>query len=231
MNSVGNILGNILPEDVINKIDDFTYKENVNGKKRSNEIIVIFDLNESATDVHDKLMNWLLKCLDTISYKVLIDGSYKYEWNIISQIKTLNIETYDKETQSLKLMNSIIVAIHINNYSYGSTYSDGLTIPYIYTDNSQDFGLTGEEVISCFKNKPRFINNLGVSAVSEDVMKFWWKEIISNRSNIFPIPGKGPNKHPMHIKYSDTTDDDIERDNWYIVKEQSCNFKWKNYYI
>ena len=127
-------LNNFLPEEICNKIEDMACRKSVNGAKKSNELILIFKLNETATNVHDKLMQWLFRCLDTISDKVF-DG-HQYEWHIISQIKDNDYEDdndIDDKGICTKLTNTIMVAIHISDYSWMSFNNDELTIPYNYS--------------------------------------------------------------------------------------------------
>ena len=125
-----NSLKSKLPEELITKI------QNINSNKKSNELILIFDLDKTAKDVHNELIQWLLKCLDTISYKVEEFG--QYEWNIISQIKDNDYDNDDNDDSDYKeenrrLINSIMIAIHINDSEYN--INSDFTISYDNTSN------------------------------------------------------------------------------------------------
>ena len=201
---------NNLPESLNNEIQTFVCEKKTNGSKSSNEIIIKFETNEQASIIHIELLNWLFKCLDTISYKVY-DGE-QYHWNIISQIKDDNYNVLELN----EIKNSIIVAIHITDFSYMS-FNDELTLSYDY---NPDYKLTPKEIIDCLKEEPEFIKKIGVSAVSSEVMMKWWKDMISLDPNYFDICGNGPMKHPMWIK---------NKENWYDIREMSFNFQWRNY--
>lgn len=206
-----------LPEELISKIQNINCKKNINSNKKSNELILIFDLDKTAKDVHNELIQWLLKCLDTISYKVEEFG--QYEWNIISQIKDNdydNDDDIDYKEENGRLINSIMVAIHINDSEYN--INSDFTIPY---DNTPDIVLSPQEIADCLINEPSFVKNIGVSAVSSETMMFWWEEMISTEPNSLDTPGKGYMVHPMWIKFPDGS--------WCDIREQSFNFGWKGY--
>ena len=212
-----------LPEELINKIEDMVCKKRVNGDKKSNELLLVFELNENATNVHDILVKWLLKCLDNISDKVF-DG-YDYHWNIISQIKDNDWEDDDLEDNDTeKIKNSIIVAIHIDDDSLNKTTNDGLTIPYNFIP---EIMLMPKEIMDCLTNEPNFVTKIGVSAVSSEVMKYYWSEMISLEPNIFSIAGEGYMVHRMWRKWKDL--EPTEFGEWSTVREWSYRFGWNNY--
>ena len=216
-----NSLKHKLPKELISKIQNINCKKNINGNKKSNELILIFDLDKTAKDVHNELIQWLLKCLDTISYKVKRYG--QYEWNIISQIKDNDYDwdagrcdAIDYKEENGGLINSIMVAIHINDSEYN--INSDFTIPY---DNTPDIVLSPQEIVDCLINEPNFVKNIGVSAVSSKTMMFWWEEMISTEPNILDSQGKGYMVHPMWIKFPDGS--------WSDIRERSFNFGWKGY--
>lgn len=219
-----------LPEEICNKIEDMACRKSVNGTKKSNELILIFKLNETATNVHDKLMQWLFGCLDTISDKVL-DG-HQYEWRIISQIKDNDYEDdndIDDKGICTKLTNTIMVAIHISDDSWMSFNNDGLTIPYNY---SPSLTLLPQDIMDCFIKEPVFIKEIGVSAVSSEVMMQWWGEMITIEPNFFDVAGKGYMVHPMWMKENNVAlskDSDSEWGSWFSIRETSFNFGWNGY--
>ena len=223
-------LNNFLPEEICNKIEDMACRKSVNGTKKSNELILIFKLNETATNVHDKLMQWLFGCLDTISDKVF-DG-HQYEWHIISQIKDNDYEDdndIDDKGICTKLTNTIMVAIHISDYSWMSFNNDGLTIPYNY---SPSLSLLPQDIMNCFIKEPVFIKEIGVSAVSSEVMMQWWGEMITIEPNLFDVAGKGYMVHPMWMKENNVAlskDSDSEWGSWVSIREMSFNFGWNGY--
>lgn len=239
-------LNHFLPEEISNKIEDMACKKIVNGTKKSNELILIFKLNETATNVHDKLMQWLFRCLDKISDKVF-DG-YQYNWSIISQIKDNDNEEEDDDDSNLddndyeeedddnnlddkenctKLTNTIMVAIHLPDDSWMSFNNDGLTIPYNYCP---DMTLSPQDIMDCLIKEPVFIKEMGVSSVSSEVMMEWWKEMINTEPNICDVAGKGYMVHPMWRKYVGLSENQhIEWGDWSDVREQSFNFGWKGY--
>ena len=223
-------LNHFLPEEISNKIEDMACKKIVNGNKKSNELILIFKLNETATNVKDKLMQWLFRCLDTISDKVF-DG-HQYNWNIISQIKANDYEDYndldDKGTYS-KLTNTIMVAIHIPDDSWMSFNNDELTIPYNYSPSISSC-LLPQDIMDCLIKEPVFIKEIGVSAVSSEVMMQWWEEMISTEPDLFDVAGKGYMVHPQWLKNNDNSKSD-EWGTWFDVREQSFNFGWKGYMV
>ena len=214
-----SILNNVLPEEIINKNEDIVRKC-VNGTKKSNELILMFELNETATNVDDKLMKWLFKCLDTISDKVL--RWKQYEWNIISQIKDNDYQDEESEKK-----NTIMIAIHITDDSWMSFNNNELTIPYNYSPSTQ---LAPQEIMDCLMQVPIFIKKIGVSAVSSEVMMQWWRDMISTEPNCFDIAGKGYMVHPMWKKWAGQSENS-EWGNWSDVREQSFNFGWKGYIV
>ena len=215
-----------LPEEIISKIQDINCKKNINGDKKSNELILIFDLDKTAEEVHDELLQWLFRCLDTISHKVERYG--QYEWNIISGIKNNDYEDDSvefsndiSESCKSKIVNSIMVAIHITNVEDG--ISDNFTIPFCDTP---DIVLSPQEIVDCLINEPNFVKNIGVSAVSSEIMMSWWRDIISKEPNRLDVAGKGYMVHPMWRKGAPA--DSLWGD-WSDVREMSFNFGWKGY--
>ena len=201
----------ILPKELVMHITDMACIKKCNGNTPSNELILIFGLSENATTVHDTLLQWLFRCLDTISDKVF-DG-HQYEWNIISQIRDNDYE--DDEDATIK--NTIMVAIHLTDSSYMSYDDTEMTIlPYRYNPS-----LYPQEIMQCLINEPVFVNRIGVSAISSDVMMQWWAEMISTEPNSLDVAGKGYQVHPMWMKFPDGS--------WVDVREMSFNFGWKGY--
>ena len=205
---------NNLPESLNNEIETFVCEKKINGTKSSNEIIINFETNQRASTVHQQLLNWLFKCLDTISHKVYDKELEQYHWNIISQILDDNCN----DIKLNKIKNSIIVAIHITDSSDEMSFNnDGLTLSYDY---NPEYKLTPKEIMDCLTTEPEFIKKIGISAVSSEVMMEWWKDMISLEPNYFDICGNGPMKHPMWRKFNDF---------WSSIREMSFNFQWKNY--
>ena len=225
-----NSLKSKLPEELISKIQNINCKKNINGDKKSNELILIFDLNKTAEDVHNELLQWLFRCLDTISHKVERYG--QYEWQIISGIKDNDYEYDSDDSDDLsndasescksKIVNSIIVAIHITNDEDG--ISDNFTIPF----DTPDIVLSPQEIVDCLINEPNFVKNIGVSAVSSETMMYWWRDIISKEPNRLDVAGKGYMVHPMWRKYNEPPNGSLWG-NWSSVREMSFNFGWKGY--
>lgn len=221
--SYNSPLNHILPQEISNEIEDMACRKRVNGTKTSNELILLFKLNETATDVNDALMlQWLFKCLDTISDEVP-DG-HQYKWNIISQIKDSDYK------DDGYIRNTIVVAIHISGDSWMSFDNDGLTIPYTYTQSPSSL-LLPQDIMDCLVQEPTFISEIGVSAVSSEVMMEWWEEMISTEPASFDIAGKGYMVHPMWIKYTEATivTPSLAWGTWRSVREQSYRFGWNGY--
>lgn len=220
-----NPLNNILSPELTNKIEKFACKRVVNGNKKSNELILIFEVNETATKVHDKLLQWLFKCLDTISEK-FTDNNSGYRWSIVSGISMNECDT--------DYLANIIVAIHIDTedpYSYDNDNSF-LIVPYDYNSLVT---IAPQDILDCLINEPIFVIKIGVSAVSSNVMMDFWKDIITtNYTDMFEIRGKGFRKHPMWVKYHELHHEldhpnDPEWGNWSKIRECSYRFKWKGY--
>ena len=216
-----------LPEEIISKIQDINCKKNINGDKKSNELILIFDLDKTAEEVHDELLQWLFRCLDTISYKVKRWG--QYEWNIISGIKDNNYESslININTNQKIYINSIMVAIHITDqWRDLNEINNNFTIPF---NNKPDIILSPQEIIDCLINEPNFIKNIGVSSVSSETIMYWWEDIISKEPNNFDIPGKGYMVHPMWKKYDNKPSNGSLWGNWSCVRDMSFGFEWEGY--
>ena len=225
-------LNHFLPEEISKKIEDMACKKIVNGNKKSNELILIFKLNETSTNVEDKLMQWLFRCLDTISDKVF-DG-HQYNWHIISQIKDNDYEEeddndLDEKGNFSKLTNTIMVAIHIPDDSWMSFINYGLTIPYNYSPSISSC-LLPQDIMDCLIKEPVFIKEIGVSAVSSEVMMEWWEEMISIEPNLFDVAGKGYMVHPQWMKCNDNSSSS-EWGSWVSIREKSHNFGWKGYMV
>lgn len=216
-----------LPQELNDKINNMLTKRMVNGSKNSNEIIIILNLNETSTNVHDDLMAWLLNCLDTISDKVF-DG-FQYGWHIISQIMNDDYEDdkyIDEQGRCTKLTNTIVVAIHLTDHSYMSFDDrDALTIPYNHTPR---ISLSPQEIMDCLVREPDYIDGIGVSAVSSELMMDWWRDMISTNQNHFDVAGKGYMVHPMWIRQPI---DSVDGENWVSVRETSFNFGWRGYKV
>ena len=218
-----NPLMNVLPKELVTKIEDMSCKRSVNGSTKSNEILILFELNETAKDVHDTLLQWLFRCLDTMSDKVF-PGGYQYEWNIISQILHNDFEEEDEITceETGKLINEIVVAIHLPDDSQMG-YNDDLTIPYNY---SPQLTLSPLEIMDCLIREPVFVKKIGLSAVASDVMMMWWHDMISEEPNYFDVAGEGYMVHRMWRKGGPESS---EWGDWYSIREMSYNFGWKGY--
>ncbi len=61
---------------------------------------------------------------------------------------------------------------------------------------------------------------VGISAVSDEFMQVLWREIIAKNPNTHAGRGGGYMVHPMWMRFGDV---------WQDVREQSCEFGWKNY--
>ena len=172
-------------------------------------------------------MQWLFRCLDTISDKVF-DG-HQYNWHIISQIKDNDYEEEDDNGTDSKLRNTIMVAIHIPDDSWMSFNDDELTIPYNYSPSISST-LLPQDIMNCLIKEPDFIKEIGVSAVSSEVMMQWWKEMISIEPNLFDVAGKGYMVHPQWMKDNDNSNSS-EWGTWVSIRERSFNFGWKGYMV
>ena len=209
-------------------ITDMACIKKCNGDTPSNELILIFGLTKKATTVHDTLLQWLFRCLDTISDKVFV--RHFYTWNIISQI--IDNDYVDGDDKDATIKNSIVVAIHLDDDSYMSYDDTEMTIlPYRYNPS---LTLYPQEIMQCLINEPVFVNRIGVSAISSDVMMQWWAEMISTEPDYLAGGGKGYKVHPMWTKVADDhKSDDHESDtkwgDWTTVRERSFNFGWKGY--
>ena len=80
--------------------------------------------------------------------------------------------------------------------------------------------------MDCLKNEPIFIEGIGVSSVSSEIMIDFWKEMIS--TEIGDVPGKGYMIHRMWRKYK-YLEPTKEWGEWSSVREMSFNFGWKGY--
>jgi len=205
------LFNHILPDELCDEINDIACTRRVNGDNKSNEIILLFGLNEKCSDVHDELLQWLFRCLDTISHKVF-DG-HQYTWNIISQIKDDNYQ--DEDDEETKKINTIMVAIHVTHDTLMTFNNDGITVPFKYVASKT---LSPQEIMNCLVSEPIFIQKIGVNTVSCEVMMKWWKEMISTEQNYFDMAGEGYMTHPMWIKGN--------RGEWFTVLERSFNFGW-----
>lgn len=201
-----------MSEELDENFEDKTFLT-LNGNKKSNEIILIFELNQTSSSVHDKLMRWLFKCLDAISYKVFFCD--QYQWNIISQIKQNNAKSNKVNYDT----NIIVVAIHITDAWKDTLIHEELIVSFDDTPSRMS-AMLPREVADCLIQHPIFIDKIGISTVSSDVMMKWWKDMISTESEVFKINGKGYMVHPMWIKTPEE---------WKNVREQSYNFGWKGY--
>ena len=206
-------LNNILPTDLCNKIEDMVCKKVINGDKASNELLLIFEVNKTAKDVHDEVIHWMLQCLDTISDKVMRGGT-QYEWNIVSNIK--DNDWVDEEDNN-RVLNTIVVAIHLPGNLPLTLYDDVL-VSYNLT---AEYVLSPQEIMDCLIREPEYVKKIGISAVSSDVMMQWWDDIISEELYSFDIAGRGYMQHPMWMKFVD--------EGWHTIREKSFNFGWKNY--
>lgn len=210
-----NPLTNVLPKELVTEIEDMCCKRSVNGSTKSNEILILFELNETAKDVHDNLMKWLFRCLDTISDKV--SRNDQYEWNIISQISHNDHKEEEDDTEEL---NRIMVAIHITDDDFLSYDEDLMTIRHT---SSPSFSLSPQEIMNCLIQEPVFVKKIGVSAVSSDVMMMWWRDMISD------VASKGYMRHPMWRKYWESDWESEKWGGWNDIRETSFNFGWKGY--
>lgn len=208
-------LNNILPGEISKKIEDMACMRMVNGAEKSNELLLKFELNKNAKSVHDELIKWLLDCLDTISHKVEECG--QYGWNIVSQIMHNDWEDENPPPNCETIRNAIMVAIHISDS--GNSYNDEheLTIPS-HNDCLQR-KLSPQELLDCLVSEPQFVFKIGVSAVSEETIQYYWADMISTEANMFDCDGKGPMLHRMWMKMPDGC--------WLTIREKSFNFGWK----
>ena len=215
-----NPLMNVLPKELVTEIEDMSCKRSVNGSTKSNEILILFELNATAKDVHDTLLQWLFRCLDTISNKVCTCG-YQYEWNIISQILHNDFEEEEEEyiQKYGKIRNLTVVAIHLPDDPM--SFNDDLTIPH-----TSSLTLSPLEIMDCLIREPVFVKKIGVRAVASDVMMMWWHGMISEEPNYFDVAGEGYMVHRMWRKGGPESS---EWGDWYSIREMSYNFGWKGY--
>lgn len=152
------------------------------------------------------------------------------EKQMISSIYTNGIlfrirdNDYEDDVE-LTTKNTILVAIHTDTTHMSYADTEMTLIPYRY---SPSFTLRPQDIMKCLVNEPVFMNRIGVSAVSSDVMMQWWAEMIDTEPNLFDIAGKGYMVHPMWMKNNDQSND-TEWGSWFSIRERSFNFGWKGY--
>ena len=74
---------------------------------------------------------------------------------------------------------------------------------------------------------PQFLCSVGISAVTDDTLSRWWKEIIGEKKQwLGTESGGGYMAHPMYVKWGPAKGDERE---WVSVNERSFNFGWQNY--
>ena len=173
--------------------------------KKSNEFILVFKVNETASEVLPQLRKWLFQCLDILSHKVM-DFQNHPAWRIIFRV-------YKKHL--------IFAAIHLHDNDYSPLLINlELTINYNIPEPRHQ--LLVADIEKCLIDIPKFIEHIGISAVSSDVMMKWWEQMISKSNEKFEGDGRGFMVHPMF----QTLNDDK---GWFDVREQSFNFGWKGY--
>lgn len=206
-----------LPTEIINDIKNMACHKIVNGENKSNEILIVFGLNESSQKVHNELIQWVLQSLNSISDYSL--KNHACNFNIISQIKDDDYEDDDDG----KIKNTIIVAIHIDSGDYygDANENDELLLNY---DITPQMVVSPNEIMNCFIKEPKYVSSICVNSVKEIIMKRWWSEMISTEPNLFDIAGKGYMVHPMWCKTNVQ-----EPYEWISMRERSFNFGWIGY--
>ena len=218
-----------VPERIIKNIEDTACTRRCNGERPSNELLVVFGLTKSAQEVADEgdLVQWFLKCLDSISERVF-DG-HNYNWNIISQVAYENFDDAEPDGPPI-ILNRIVFAIHIGEGPSEMDYTDDscTLVPF---EPLPSHTLVPKEVMDCLVGEPSFVNRIGVSAVSSEVMASWWCEMISKETSHMDKPGLGYMRHRMWMKFTDRQCGNPHKEygTWVSVREMSFNFGWKNY--
>lgn len=219
-----------LPDDLIQGIKNMACARKCNGETSSNELILTFGLTKSAKLVQEDgtLLKWLLRCLDRISDYVF-DG-HRYHWNVITQVAFSNFDNSEPDCPS-SLLNQIVVAVHLDDDRDNMSYADDdlMLIPFQYDPTHK---LTPQTILDCLIGEPIFVNRIGVSSVTSEVMMDWWADMISTNPSSMDEKGEGYMEHPMWIKLTDEQyggDTCGTYGTWISVREKSFGFGWRNY--
>lgn len=219
-----------LPDDLIQGIKNMACARKCNGEIPSNELILTFGLTKSAKLVQKDgtLLKWLLRCLDRISDRAF-DG-HRYQWNVIVQVAFDDFDNSEPDCPASSV-NQIVVAVHLGNEDDNMSYADDdlMLIPFQYDSTHK---LIPQTVLDCLVAEPIFVNRIGVSAVTSEVMMEWWVDMISSYPCNMDGKGEGYMEHPMWIKLTDEQyggDTNGPYGTWISVREKSFGFGWRNY--
>lgn len=201
---IEELLNNHFPSEITENIQRHLVCKRINENTKSNNFIILITLkdNVKAHEVQNELLQWIFKCLDTISHRVKKDEYEPYGWSIIHQY-------YENE---------FCLAIHLPNGSSFDPLDINRTMTLIRYNPLPPYRLFPQEFLDCFIDEPGFIREIGVNAVSQNVIMDWWEVMIDTESVWFDQRGKGFMKHQMWIKMPD--------EHWIDIRETSYNFGW-----
>ena len=211
-----------LPDEVQAKIRDMACVVRSNGVTSSDlELVVRTDALPSSCI--KEVEAWILRCLQHSRFDYVVDEIGQRPFHVVANIK--------KEIEEVKTSEygtdypEIVLAVHIGGYM--SPYlsaergEDGLVVtcenpecPHLMM-NADDL----KEVVQSVP-PPAYVTAVGVSGVSEFFMTELWGDIISKDPDTMDVAGKGYMVHPMW---------QLHHHGWVNLREQSCNFGWKNY--
>lgn len=185
-----------LPSDIMKNINEFACMKKHNNISSKDFMIVLKTTHSINKQSENEIIAWLTKKLQSF---ILNDG------NTIDLIYELIAD--DAEN---KIYNHLRILVHFScsesRYSFDS--DDIICIQEYPRSNS----IHAKTILNQLNNEHKFINKIGVSGISEKLMKELWWEMIGEEIGFM--------NYPSYFMYNDEI---MNR------REKSFNFGWDNY--
>lgn len=216
----------LLPVELMEKIEDTACKVRSNGATSSN-LRILIRTDRLPSSCQDEAVQWVLRCLEDRRLEYAKDEGGQYPWNVVSNV--VNEEEapkYEEDEFPLDtpIYPELVVAIRVGHarhpFDYHGCDEDQLVV---LDDNPPCPELevnahTFKEIVRDVPPPP-FITAVGISAVSDEFMMDLWKETIAEVPNT--LDGNGKVGLWMWIRMPDKE--------WLSIRERSFNFGWKGY--
>lgn len=185
-----------LPRDIMKNIDDFACMKKHNNISSKEFMIVLKTMHSINKQSENEIITWLTKKLQSF---IVNDGnSIDLIYEVISD--DANNEIY----------NHIRVLVHFSCWQ--SRYSFDPDEIICIQEYPRSNAIQAQTILDQLDNEHKFINKIGVSGISEKLMKELWWEMIGEEIGFM--------NYPSYFMYNNEI---MNR------REKSFNFDWVDY--
>ena len=179
----------ILPDEICSFIQDMACRKVHNGTSSNYGLMICIDIDFAKKiegDIERTLESWIVSSLDKARRAVDKDNA----WHSVSVVQW-DQEVVDEDEEYVERRNAYRVVV-----KFVRMREDMWPL---FSYNGPVVQVSPECVLGHFDTPPEFVRSIGVSGVSDTVLRDEWAETIMVTFSNFTCPGKGFMRHPMWI--------------------------------